>query len=61
MTKLNGVNNAIMQVTYFLNDPMFNLLLCCNIILCLEKVTSYEKFSKNLAPEAQIVGKISAF
>ena len=26
MTKLNGVKNAIMQVTYFLNGPMFNLL-----------------------------------
>ena len=25
LTKLNGVKNAIMQVTCFLNDPMFNL------------------------------------
>ena len=48
-----------MQVTYFLNDPMFDLLLCFNIILYLEKVTSYQKFSKNLTPEVQVVLKIS--
>ena len=51
MTKLNGLNNAIMQVAYFLNGPMFNLLFCCNIVLYSEKVTSYEKFSENLTPE----------
>ena len=38
---------------------MFDLLLCCNIILYLEKVTSYHKFSKNLAPEVQVFLKIS--
>ena len=38
---------------------MFNQLLCFNIILYLEKVTSYHKFSKNLAPEVQVVLKIS--
>ena len=27
VTKLNGAENAIMQVTYFLNSPMVNLLL----------------------------------
>ena len=32
MTKLNGVKNVIMEVTYFLNDPMFNLLRYCHII-----------------------------
>ena len=48
-----------MQVTYFLNDSMFDLLLCFNIILYLEKVTSYQKFSKNLTPEVQVVLKIS--
>ena len=32
VTKLNGVKNGIMQVTYFLNDPMFNLLFYCYII-----------------------------
>ena len=38
---------------------MFDLLLCCNIILYLEKVTSYHKFSKNLTPEVQVALKIS--
>ena len=61
MTKLNGVNNAIIEVTYFLNGPMFNLLFCCNIVLYLEKVASYEKFSKILTLEVQIVWKIIAF
>ena len=50
-----------MQVIYVLNGPMFNLLFCCNIILHLEKVTSYEKFSKNVILEVQIVCKVSAF
>ena len=61
MTKLNGVKNAIMQVTYFLNGPMFNLLFYCHIILYWEKVTSFEKFSQNLTVEVQIVWKISVF
>ena len=61
MTKLNGLNNAIMQVAYLLNGPMFNLLFCCNIVLYLEKVTSYETFSENLTPEVQIVWKVLAF
>ena len=58
---MNGVNNAIMQVTYFLDGPMFNLLFCCSIILYLEKMTSYEKFSKNLTLEVQISGKCQCF
>ena len=32
MTKLNGVKNVIMEVTYFLNGPMFNLLRYCHLI-----------------------------
>ena len=51
--KVEWVNNAIMQVTRFLNGSMFNLSFCCNIILYLEKVTLYEKFSKNLTLEVQ--------
>ena len=47
VTKLNGVKNAIMEVTYFLNDLMFNLLYFCLIVSYWEKVTSYEKFSHN--------------
>ena len=50
-----------MQVTYFLNGPMFDMLFCCNIILYLEKVTSYEKFSKNFTLEIQIALKITVF
>ena len=61
MTKLNGLNNAIMQVAYLLNGPTFNLLFCCNIVLYLEKVTSYEKFSENLTPEVEVVWKVLAF
>ena len=56
MTKLNGVKNAIMQVTYFLNGPIFNLWFNYHIILYWEK--SYEKFSHNLTLEVQIVWKI---
>ena len=56
MTKQNGVNNVIMQVTCFLNGLMFNMLFC-NIVLYLEKVTSYEKFSKNRTLEVQMSGK----
>ena len=33
VTKLNGVKNAIMQVTYFLNGPMLNFLLSYYFIL----------------------------
>ena len=55
------MNNAIMQVKYLLNDLMLNFLFYCNIILYLEKVTSFEKFSKNLTLEVQILWKISVF
>ena len=48
-----------MQVTYFLNGPMFNLLFDCHTILYREKVISYEKFSYNATLEVQIVCKIS--
>ena len=51
-----GVKNTIMQVTYFLNDPMFNFLFY--FILYWEKVTSYKKLSHNLNLEVQIVWKI---
>ena len=32
VTKLNRVKNAIMQVTYLLNGPMFNFLFLCRIV-----------------------------
>ena len=44
-----------MQVTYFLNGPMFNLLFYRQIILYWKKVTSYEKFSHKRRLEVQIV------
>ena len=40
-----------MQETYLFNDPMFNLLFLCHIVLYREKVTSCEKFSHNLTLE----------
>ena len=59
VTKLNGVKNAIMQGTYFLNDSMFNLFYC-HICLYWEAVTSYEKFGHILTLTVPIVWKISA-
>ena len=50
-----------MQVIYFLNGPMFDMLFYCNIILYLEKVTFYEKFGKTFTLEVQIVLKITVF
>ena len=32
LAKLNEVKNAIIQVAYFFNGPMFNLLFYCHII-----------------------------
>ena len=61
MTKLNGVKIAIIQVTYFLHGPIFNLLFDYHIILYWKNVTYYEKFSHNLTFEGQIVWKISVF
>ena len=57
MTQLTGMKNAVMQVTYFLNDTMVNLLFYCHIILCREKVTSYEK----LLLKSIFSGKIQRF
>ena len=42
VTKLNGVK---VNVTYFLNGPVFNLLFYCHIVLYWEKVTSHDKFN----------------
>ena len=33
MTQVNGMKIVIMQVTYFLNSPMVNLMFYCYIIL----------------------------
>ena len=50
-----------MQVAYFLNGPIFDLLFYCHINSYWKKVTSYEKFSNNLTPELQIVRKFQYF
>ena len=49
------MKNAMMQVTYFLDGPMFNLLFYWHIILYWENVTSYEQFRHDLNLEVQIV------
>ena len=49
------MKNAIMKVTF---GPMVSFY---HIILYLEKVTSYEKFSHNLTLKVKTVWKISAF
>ena len=61
VTKLNEVKNTIMQVTYYLNGPISNLLFYCHIISHWEKVTSYGEFNHNRTLEVQIVSKISEF
>ena len=50
-----------MQVAYFLNGPIFDLLFYCHINSYWEKVTSYEKFNNNLTPELQIFRKFQYF
>ena len=60
-TRVNGMKNATMQVTYSLNSPVVNLLHYCHIILNWEFVTFSDKFSHNFTLEVQIVGKISEF
>ena len=60
MTKCDKVEwgkNVIMQVTYFLNDPMFTLLFCCHFVLYCEKVTSYERFNH----KSKLYGKFHRF
>ena len=60
MTKCEKVEwgkNVIMQVTYFLNDPMFTLLFCCHFVLYCEKVTSYERFNH----KSKLYGKFQRF
>ena len=46
-----------MQVTYFLNGPLFTLLFCCHFVLYWEKVTSYEKFNH----KSKLYGKFQRF
>ena len=62
MTKLNGIKNAIMQLIYVFNGPMFNLFIFCHIILNRDKVTSYEKNSAAILPfKSKLSGKFQRF
>ena len=61
MTKLNGVKNAIMHMTYFLIGLVFKMLMFCHIVLYWEKATSYVKCSHSLTLQVHNVWKISAF
>ena len=45
VTQMNEMKNVIIQVSYFMNVLILNLLFYCHIILFLEKLASYEKFS----------------
>ena len=42
------MKNAILQMAYFLNGTMVNLLFYCDVILYWEKVTSYENNFDNI-------------
>ena len=48
MTKVNGLKNAIMEVTNILNGSVVNMLSYCHTITHSEKVTLDEKFSQDL-------------
>ena len=37
VTQVNGMKNVIMQMTYFLNDPMVNILFYYHIIIYIER------------------------
>ena len=50
-----------MEVTILLNDPMFNLLFYCHIILNWEKVTSYKNLGTILSLKSKLSGKFQGF
>ena len=53
------MRNAIMQKTYVLNDPMvIFFVLLPYYYLRSEEVASYEKFSRNLTLDVQIVSML---
>ena len=65
---MNGMKNAIMKVTYFLNGSIFGLLFFVILFYIVreretqrerERVTFYEKCSQNLTLEVKFVWKIS--
>ena len=67
---MNGMKNAIMKVTYFLNGSIFGLLFFVILFYIVrerqrerererERGTFYEKCSQNLTLEVKFVWKIS--
>ena len=60
MTFVNWMRNAIIQVTYFLNKSMINLLFYSHIILFIF-IKWPLKFNHNISLEVQIMGKISGY
>ena len=61
MTQMNGMKNEIMQVTYFLNVPMVNLVFYSHIKLNWEKVTSHENLAAILPLKSRLSGKFQRF
>ena len=55
------MKNVIVEVTYFFNVPMINLLFYCHITLYREKVTSYKKFNQVLPLKPKLSGKFQLF
>ena len=58
MTKcnqVNGIKNVIMQVTYFLNVLMVNLLFCCHVFT---EGVFLKKFTHNFTLEVQTFQKM---
>ena len=62
VTQVNGMKNAIMQVTYFLNNPMVNLLFYCHIILHWERKWLLMRYLAAILPlKSELSGKFLRF
>ena len=48
VTQVNGKKNVIMQVTYFLNDSVLNIMFYCHVITYWQRVPPLEKFNRSL-------------
>ena len=61
VTKLTGMKNAILQVTYFLNGPMVNLLLFV-ILFYIERKWLYMRNLATILPlQSILTGKFQRF
>ena len=61
MTKLNGMKNAIMQVTYFLNGSMFNLLFIVILFYVERKWLLMKNLDRILLLKSKLSGKHQRF